>query len=272
MHWAVSLGAAVLLVGCAEQRAQSYIPFLSSPDHEVRQQASLALIEMGDAAVAPVVASLDSASDSLAYIGAQILGRIGSSRAIFRLRELAQRDNPYVRREAVTALGQTGHRPLVPVLADFLAVDDDTAVRVAAAKSLATLRDTLAVPPLLAALRDTAAGVRQQSLISLQHLWSPRVEAAVRRSLRDPDETVRFIAAQMLGTHRAKESYLALSGALSDTSIWVRVEAARALGQLGDTAAVEDLVKLLKRGDGPDSEAARRALLVLTDVDYVVVD
>lgn len=272
MHWVVSLGAALLLVGCAERQAQSYVPFLSSPDREVRQQASLALIEMGDAAVAPVVASLDSASDSLAYIGAQILGRIGSSRAIHCLRELAQRDNPYVRREAVAALGQTGHRALVPVLAEFLAVDEDTAVRVAAAKALGNLRDTLAVPPLVAALRDTAAGVRQQTLVSLQHLWSPRVEAAARRGLQDPDETVRFIAVQMLGTRRALGSRLALSNALSDTSIWVRVKAARALGQLGDTAAVEDLVKLLKRGDGPDSDAARRALLVLTGVDYVVVD
>ena len=91
-------------------------------------------------------------------------------------------------------------------------------------------------------------------------------------NIPDPDETVRFIAAQMLGTHRAHESRLALSSALTDTSVFVRVEAARALGQLGDTAAVKSLVKLLKRGDGPDSEAARRALLVLTDLDYVVLD
>ncbi|MBT6148941.1 MAG: HEAT repeat domain-containing protein [Gemmatimonadetes bacterium] len=272
MRWIVSLGAVFLLAGCSQQRAQGHIRFLSSPDREVRQRASQALVEMGNAAVAPVVASLDSASDSLAYIGAQILGRIGSPRAILCLRELAQRDNPYVRREAVAALGQTGHRPLVPVLAEFLTVDHDTAVRVAAAKGLATLRDTLAVPPLLAALRDTAALVRQQSLVSLQHLWSTRVEAAARRRLGDPDETVRFIAAQMLGTHRAHESRLALSSALTDTSVFVRVEAARALGQLGDTAAVKSLVKLLKRGDGPDSEAARRALLVLTDLDYVVLD
>ncbi len=272
MHWAISVGAALLLSGCAERQAQSYVPYLSSPDREIRQQASLALIELGDAAVAPLLARLDTASDSLAFIGAQILGRIGSSRAILCLRDLAQRDNPHVRREAVAALGQTGQQALVPVLADFLAVDHDTAVRGAAARALGNLRAPLAVSPLLAALRDTAALVRQKSLVSLQHLWSPRVEAAVRRGLRDPDETVRFIAAQMLGTHRASASRLALDNALSDTSIWVRVEAARALGQLGDTAAVEGLVKLLKRGDGPDSEAARDALGVLTGLDYVVVD
>ena len=95
MHWIVSLGAALLLLGCAERQAESSIPFLSSPDREVRLQASLALIELGDAAVGPLVASLDTARTSLAYIGAQILGRIGSSRAIPCLRELAQRDNTY---------------------------------------------------------------------------------------------------------------------------------------------------------------------------------
>jgi HEAT repeat protein len=76
----------------------------------------------------------------------------------------------------------------------------------------------------------------------------------------------------MLGTHRARESRLALTTALTDTSIWVRSEAARALGQLGDMAAVEGLVKLLKRRDGADNEAARQALLVLTGLDHVVVE
>jgi HEAT repeat protein len=272
MHWIVSLGVALLLLGCAERQAESSILFLSSPDREIRLQASLALIELGDAAVGPLVARLDTASDSLAYIGAQILGSIGSSRATLCLRELAQRDNPFVRREAVAALGQTGHRSLVPVLADILAEDDDTQVRAAAAQSLANLRDTLAVAPLIAALQDTAALVRQRSLASLQYLWSARVEHATTRSLRDPDESVRFVAAQMLGTHRARESRLALTTALTDTSIWVRSEAARALGQLGDMAAVEGLVKLLKRRDGADNEAARQALLVLTGLDHVVVE
>jgi len=272
MHWIVSFGAALLLLGCAERQAESSIPFLSSPDREVRLQASLALIELGDAAVGPLVASLDTSRANLAYIGAQILGRIGSSRAIPCLRELAQRDNPFVRREAVAALGRIGHRPLVSTLADILAGDEDTQVRAAAAKSLGNLRDTLAVAPLIAALQDTAALVRQRSLASLQYLWSARVEHAATRSLRDPDESVRFVAAQMLGIHRARESRLALITALTDTSIWVRSEAARALGELGDTAAIEGLEKLLKRRDGADSEAARQALLALTGLDYVVVE
>lgn len=264
--------AILVLAGCSERRAQVHISQLSNPNREVRQQASLALVEMGGAAVEPLIASARSGSDSLVYISAQILGRIGSRRAIPFLRQLARRANPFVRREAVVALGQTGYRGLVPGLSDILATDRDALVRAAAAQSLANLRDTLAVSPLLEALQDTAALVRQRALASLQHLWSPRVEQASVRCLRDADETVRFIAAQMLGTRRAGRARDALCAALSDSSACVRTEAARALGLLGDTTAVESLVELMRRRDGPDQQAARQALQALTGMDYVVVE
>jgi len=273
MQRTVLLAAAlVLLAGCGERRARFHLDQLSSPDRQARQRASRALVEIGEAAVAPLVARAQSGSDSLAYISAQILGRIGSTRAIPFLRELTQRDNAFVRREAVVALGQIGHRPLLAPLADILAVDGHSEVRAAAAQSLAKLRDTLAVVPLIAALQDTASLVRQQALAGLQYLWTPEAEAAARRGLADPDETVRYIAAQMLGIHRTLAARPDLCVALDDSSAWVRSEAAHSLGLLGDTTAVASLERLLKRSDGPDAEAARQALRLLTGLDYVVVE
>lgn len=271
----LALTAALLvLAGCSERRARPLISQLSSPDRASRQQASLALVEMGDDAVDPLIAGVESGSDSLLYISAQILGRIGSTRAIPFLSQLTQRDNPFVRREAVVALGQTGYRALVPELSQILVADRDVAVRAAAAQSLALLRDTLAIEPLLAALQDTAALVRQRSLASLQHYWTPAVEHACMRHLRDGDETVRYIAAQMLGIHRAGAAVGPLCFALYDSSISVRTEAARALGMLGDTTAVESLIGLLRMTDDGDSdqEAASQALRDLTGLDYVVVE
>ena len=263
----------LVLICCGERRAQVHVSRLSDPDRETRIQASGKLVEMGDAAVEPLIAGVAaSGSDSLEYISAQILGRIGSRRAIPFLRQLAHRDNPFVRREAVTALGQTGDGGLVSLLADILQSDPDTEVRASAAKSLGSFRDTTAVQPLILSLQDTSAAVRRHALASLHFLWTADAERAAIGCLRDPDETVRFIAAQMMGTHRTGKARDALCKALLDTSLWVRTEAARSLGFLGDSTAVENLVALLRREGGPDHDAARQALRAITGMDYVLVE
>jgi len=263
---------ALLLIGCGERRANDHIPLLTDPDPKVRLDASYALIELEGAAVEPLIARATGGSDSLLYISAQILGSIGDRRAVPFLRETTKNANPSVRKEAVVALGQMGDQTLVPTLVGFLAGDLDSQIRIAAAEGLANLRDTLAVPHLITALRDTVPLVRQRALASLQYLWTSNAEKAVLNALGDPDETVRFIAAQMLGVHRTSIARGPLCATLLDTSQWVRAEAARALGQLGDTTVVKNLVNLLEDRDGPDHDAARQALKTLTGLDYVVVE
>ncbi|MBT4504277.1 MAG: HEAT repeat domain-containing protein [Gemmatimonadetes bacterium] len=269
---AICIIPTLLLSGCSERRASSYIPLLTDPDPKVRLDASYALIELEGAAVEPLIAHATGGSDSLLYISSQILGRIGNRRAVPFLRQTAGNANPSVRKEAVVAMGQMGDQSLVPPLANFLAEDPESQIRVAAAESLANLRDTLAVPHLVTALRDTVPLVRQRALASLQYLWTQKAEKAVLNALEDPDETVRFIAAQMLGVHRTSSARDPLCASLLDTSQWVRAEAARALGILGDTTVVENLVHLLEDRDGPDHDAARQALHTLTGMDYVVVE
>ena len=260
------------LLGCGERRALDHIAALSHPDAKVRQDASYALIELGRHSVEPLIASAASASASLKYISAQILGRIGDRSAIPFLRQLIQSSNISIRQEAVVALGQMGDQGLIPSLVEVLAKDSASQIRAAAAEGLGNLRDTLAVPPLVRALQDTVPLVRQRILTALHRLWTHQAEQAALSLLRDPDETIRFIAAQTLGVHRTSRARDPLGTALLDSSVWVRTEAARSLGLLGDTTAVELLVRLLKTRQGPDSQAARQALKALTGLDYEVVD
>ena len=105
------------------------------------------------------------------------------------------------------------------------------AVRSSAAEGLGSLRDTLAVGPLVRGLSDPDATVRHQVVNPLHRLWTGEAEAAVTRS-----------------------------------------EAVRALGRLDDARAVDDLIGLLKRQDGPDHQTPRQALQPLTGVDYVEVE
>ena len=261
----------IALTGCSGKGVEDYIADLSHPEKTVRLQASYELVISGPAAVEALLRHAADGSDSLQFISAQILGRIGDKRGIPLLRQFARSPNDFVRREAILSLGQMGDPSIGAFLLVALASDKEAEVRSAAAQSLGNLRDTLAVSPLAQALKDPAPLVRQQAVAALHRLWTPRAEAAILSTLQDRDETVRYIAVQSLGKHRVRAALNHLHKALRDTSIWVRTEAARALGGLGDTSAVEDLVRVLKQHDGPDHQAARAALQELTGLDYVLV-
>ena len=264
----VLIGLCTGLLACAERQAEYYIDQLSDPRSQIRLDASHALVQLGGATVEPLIERCASAGDSLQYIAAQILGQIGDRRATPFLRGLVADDNRYVREQAVRALGQLANPGLVPELEAPLFADLVPDVRGAAAWSMGNLRDTTAVVSLVRALKDSVAVVRQQALAALQFLWTPAAEAAAISALRDPDGNVRYVAAQMLGHHRTLKARDTLFLTLNDNNIWVRVEAARALGKIGDTTAVAKLERMFSSREGPDQEAAKEALQQLTGLNY----
>lgn len=272
-HYMSKLALAGLCVGllsCAAQQAEYYIDQLADPRRQVRLDASHALVQLGGAAIEPLMERAAAGSDTLRYIAAQVLGQIGDRRTIPFLKSLLRDENLHVREQAVRALGQLDAPQLHPTVASVLAGDSVPEVRGAAAWSLGNLRDTTAVPSLVRALADTVPSVRRQALAALQFLWTSAAEAAVLNALRDRDANVRYVAAQLLGHHRTHRAFDALCLALTDDNIWVRVESARTLGRIGDPAAVAPLERLFAEREGPDHEAAKEALQLLTGLNYAV--
>ena len=258
------------LLACAERQAEYYIDQLSDPRSQIRLDASHALVQIGGATVEPLIERCAGAGDSLQYIAAQILGQIGDRRATPFLKDMVTDNNYYVREQAVRALGQLANPRLVADLKYPLFTDSVADVRKAAAWSMGNLRDTTAVASLIHALEDSVAVVRQQALAALQFWWTPAAEAAAIAALGDPDGSVRYVAAQMLGHHRISKALDPLFRALNDNNIWVRVESARALGNIGDTTAVAKLERMFSSRQGPDQEAAKEALQKLTGLNYTV--
>ena len=257
-----ALAAVAVLAGCRTDDVESAITDLSNPKSRIRLRAAYALVRHDSSAVEPLIQCASTGSDSLQYISAQLLGEIGDPRARQVLKVLAGDANEHVRRAAVVALGSMADRETVEYLTVTLSQDTLPDLRAAAAQSLGESGDTLAVPALVHALADTVASVRKQAVVALHRLWTPLAQdALVRVLVQDSEEIVRFVAAQSLGQRRAVPARDALRGALRDSSVWVRAEAARSLGMLGDATAIEDLTLLLeRRGDGPDHDAAREAL------------
>lgn len=119
-------------------------------------------------------------------------------------------------------------------------------------------RDTtsIAVPALMAALKDGDVEVRRAAVQSLSNLDDPRAIPAFIDALHDTDSEVRASAASGLGQFEDKRSITPLTGALKDTDKNVRRAAISSLGNQGADVPVEVVVSALGDKDPEIRQAA----------------
>ena len=211
---------------------------LSSADAEERRDAVTRLGAMArpEGSRAAAAALGDTAAAVRAAAVRAVLALPPGEAATLVLPLLSDRDE-FVRREAAYALGLARSAVGVAGLAAALEADREAAVRGAAAVALGQIGDPAAAPFL--------AG-------SLARRLPPRVgRERPRRRRVEQDEFVRRAAAVSLGQLRSREAVPVLIETLSDERAPddVRREAARALGLIGDAAAVPALRAALTARD-----------------------
>lgn len=222
---------------------------LSSADVEERREAVTRLGALGrpESSRAATAALGDAAAIVRATAARAVLSLPPNEAATLILPLLRDRDE-FVRREAAYALGLTRSPGGVSALAAALETDRQPAVRGAAAVALGQIGDVAAAPALAGALsrRLRASGFFNRVL---------------RRRVEE-DEFVRRAAAVSLGQLRSRDAVPVLVEALSNarTPDDVRREAARALGLIGDPAAVPALRSVLTHRDPYLSRIAYEAL------------
>src|SRR5688500_7967368 len=99
-----------------------------------------------------------------------------------------------------------------------------------------------AIDGLIAALKDSDAGVRKQAAIALGELESSAAVPALIDALKDSEVEVRQSAMSALGDIGDARAAAAIAGALKDADPRVRARAAGALAEIGDKGAVEALM------------------------------
>lgn len=120
------------------------------------------------------------------------------------------------------------------------------------------------VARLLTLLKDPAPDVRRTAALSLGKIGEPAAATALRDGLSDADERVRQYSAWALGNlgeEGLKQAGLVLVETLKDPSLPVKAAAAEAIGKLGGTdEMVELLSETLKDPDPVTRQAVVQAL------------
>lgn len=116
------------------------------------------------------------------------------------------------------------------------------------------------VGPLRKAAGSPEEWTRLRSLEILASLDVPDLAGLFEEMLKDPNGSIRSVAAAALGVHGTRASMAALLPLLKDPERDVRETAARSLGGLGAEEAVEPLGVVLKEGGGHEAAASAVAL------------
>ena len=199
---------------------------LASSDEEERRDALMRLGAMHLAAASRVaLPALKDPSPIIRVTAAKAILALDGSESAAALLPLLNDEDEFVRREAAYALGGTRSKTATAALSDRLLNDKEAGVRGAAAVALGEIRDENAVT----ALANTLA---------------PQLSTPAK-SKRKPEANpfVLRAAAVALGQIKNRAGTPALISAVSNEKFPddVRREAARALGLLGDPAAIPAL-------------------------------
>ncbi|MDD5679538.1 MAG: HEAT repeat domain-containing protein, partial [Kiritimatiellae bacterium] len=159
-----------------------------------------------------------------------------------------------VRREAVQELGRIGNAKAAPTLVKALK-DADTEVRVNAILGLGWMQSSEAVPALVEIAGGDDLRLRRRAVQALGQIGDPRAIPALNASISHRDYFVSENAILALGWLKAKTAAPELLKIVTSFDAQnaeqrgLMLAAIRALGHIGDAAALPALEKLAKEAD-----------------------
>lgn len=236
---------------------------LSDPQLGVQEAASAVLAVIADERVlAPLIASLKNHDWIVRMHAAKALGRIKDPGSIESLIPLLQDKVKAVREETTAALAEIGDVAIPSLLVAL--THTEWLVRLHAVEALGKMRSAAAVDPLLSVLfNDHDAAVREDAVRALGRIGDARAVEYLRVVLKEPGlrplaveamgqigdrRAVSLLIDIVEGADRPAESrVVAGCGDKWDEEMVTMGAAVRALGMIGDDAAIPSLLKALRR-------------------------
>lgn len=218
-------------------------------DHATSAQARQALIEMGAAAVEPLLAQLTSPEQADRALAIGVLEKINDPRALTPLMELSTRDPlPVLRSDAVSAVASYSD----PRVKDFLLQtarnpQQEVTTRMTAVFAVGKLSGAEAASALWLELLDDSSpamvmnAANQLGSSQNSASYEPLMARLKRLGEADPAIITVMSALGKLGDKRAFE---AIAAHLQSQNVHVRAAAVHALTYLGDVRALDALEPL----------------------------
>jgi HEAT repeat protein len=190
------------------------LPLLADEQYEVRYLVALALAEIGEPAVPPLMKLIRSPVEAVQQNAASVLVRVGGP-SVDSLILLLQEKDKVLRRLAVWALGE--------------------------------ISDVRAIEPMIGLMKDWDPGVRTAAINTLTRMWGPVVDPLLEL-LKDWSAQVRISAVEALGRMRDRRAIVPIAGMLSHKEPDVREAAAEALSSIGGDGVAKALIEPLSQG------------------------
>lgn len=203
-----------------------------------------------------IISALGSKDENLREEAVIALSGLDDGRIIFPLITALRDESSHIRRSAVEALGKTGSPKVVKPLLEAL-TDDDRYVREAAAEELGHLGKK-SIPELVRRLTDPDWKVRMGIMIALRVTSDPPDTDLIIRALNDSSVFVRREAIKTLGRIGDSRVFPYLVEGTNDQDPGVRLRAIRAVVKIGNS---EEIIPVLRRcAQDPDSAVRLRAV------------
>jgi HEAT repeat protein len=241
-------------------------------------------VQIGSAAVEPLIAALDDFQVRVRQNAASALGQIGDARAVEPLIAQAEHGKPAMEnaRQALVSIGPAAIGPLINSLqenkrcgaTDILGEIGSAAVeplitvlqhksprsRMVAMSALEKIGDRRAVGPIVALLKDDEVLIRRRAITALSKIKGTRAVDALCTELSNEEAEERRYIAQALGETGHARAVEPLTLALQDDDREIRIAAAQALGEIKKPQAVEPLIAALGDTDNDVVVASAAAL------------
>ncbi len=233
---------------------------LKNPDANVKNGTVKVMVQLGTRCLPVALKAFENADARSA--AAEVLVQFGSASVPGLLEILNRATDEGLKLDTITALGRIGDRRATDALLPYLSLPTEKKRIVLVA--LGTIADPRVEPILIRALRSPAEDpdARAQVALGLGHIGTPTAIRALIDALGDPNLQVADSAAQ--GLQKAGGRALdALTQALSDKRVGVRLRAVEALSGIPEARSVELLRRALRDSDARVQRAAADALGVV---------
>ena len=210
--------------------------------------------------IAAVTESVHSDDRALSIAGIKLLMRLGDD-ADDHVAEIVTSAAPHVRVAALDVL-VPGVSPVVTRAVLAAVSETDTAVRIAAVSAAARLADRAALPTLLSVIDPPDPAVLSAVQDALLRVAMPPDMARVATALPVVAPAARVMLLKVLAERHAADQWDAVLAATVDPDPDVQRAAYKALGTVGTTATMPQLVSLYLAGDNAKlKHAASRAVV-----------